>query len=541
MKADLILKSKNIFTGNGDMPAAGGVAVKGNKIIGVGSDLQEYAGEDTKVLDFGEKLIMPAFVDAHTHYFQAALSESPYMCMDITYSTSEADCIRIMKEYEAKHPEMNRLRGMGWFPANWNDAPLPTKESLDKAFPDKPVYLLAADAHTMWMNTLALEEAGYSADMVFDGGSVGTYENGEMNGLVFEPDACVASMKKLLEFDAPIREEIYKSFNQKMNAYGITAVSEMTGDDYDDDVREVYELIKGMEARDEFNCRLHVYTKLAGYTDFTKAVNLNKTYCSEKMRVAGVKGFVDGVTSTYTGLLNDPYEDKPDTCGEGVPLFSEEDAVRFITAANGAGLPVRLHCVGDGAVRFALDAFEASQKINGKQGLANTVEHIETIYPEDIPRFAELDVIPSMQPYHMTIDANEKIRRMGEKRCRWEWPHKTILESGAKLAFGSDCPVISVNPFPNIYSAVTRLDDDGKPTGADAPEHISMAQTLMAYTQNAARAYGRDDIGTLKDGNLADIIVIDGNLFDMEGQEILNASVEMTLMDGKIVYDKSNK
>ena len=210
----------------------------------------------------------------------------------------------------------------------------------------------------------------------------------------------------------------------------------------------------------------------------------------------------------------------------------------YVIAANKAGLPVRLHCIADGSVRMALDLYEASREANGDVNVSNTIEHIENIHPDDIPRFAELGVIPSMQPYHLTLDFLEKPRRIGEERCRWEWPHRSLMDAGATLAFGTDYPVVDFNPYPSIYAAVTRLDDEGKPASTNPEECISLAETLKAYTAGGAAAYGRDDIGVLEEGKLADIIVVSSNLFDLKPEEILSCETVMTMFDGEIVYEK---
>lgn len=538
MKADLILQSKTIFNGKDKKLFTGSVAIKKNKIVYVGEDDTAYRDESTKIIDFGQRLIMPAFIDAHMHYFSGAISASDHMCTEIADSRSEEECVAIIKQYADSHPKEERIRGMGWFPANWNDAPLPSKKSLDAVIPDKPVYLLAADAHTCWLNSKALEEAEITPNMKPKSGSVGIDERGELTGLLFEPEAYKPAMDKIMDLKPEIMREVNKDFIAQLNARGITSVSEMTADDYDASTYRNYEAIKRLEEDGALTCRLHLFAKLDGYTDFTEAVCLQKKYSSDKLRFSGVKGLLDGVTSTFTGLLLEPYEDKPETCGIGVPLAKPEDNVRYIIAANKAGLPVRLHCIADGSVRMALDFFEASLAVNGKHGLHNTVEHIETIHPDDIARFAKLDVIPSMQPYHMTLDFNEKIRRVGKDRCRWEWPHKTILEQGGKLAFGTDYPVVDFNPFPNIYAAVTRCADDGSPTGANPQECISLFDTLIAYTSGAASAYSRDDIGVLEPGKLADVIVIDRNLFDLDTMELKDASVDLTVMDGEIVFER---
>lgn len=540
MKADLILKSNAIFTALTSETISGAVVIQGNRILDVCSqeDAGQYADAETEIRDYGDQLIMPGFVDAHVHYFMGAVSASEHMCDEITYSTSEEECVSMIKKFAEEHPDEKRILGIGWFPANWNDAPLPTKASLDEAIPDRPVYLIAADVHTFWMNSKALEEAGITPDMKPKSGSIGLLENGELSGLLFEPDAFGPAMAKVMEFDTEEMKKMHKAFMAHINAFGVTSISEMSADDYNDVTYRNYSVVKSMEEDGDLTCRLHIFPQLDGYTDFSKALEYKKEFFSEKLRVSGVKGFIDGVTSTFTGLLLEPYSDRSDTCGVDVPNASQEDNTQYIIAANKAGLPVRLHCIADGSVRMALDMYEASRKANGEHHLANTIEHIENIHPDDIPRFKELEVIPSMQPYHLTLDFNEKIGRIGEERCRWEWPHKSLLDSGAALAFGTDYPVVDFNPFPTLYVSVTRLDDDGKPTGVNPEECISLADTLIAYTRGAAAAYSRTDIGVLEKGALADIAVIDRNLFAIPAVELKDASVDLTIMDGKIVYEK---
>ena len=356
MKADLILKSSNIFTANGDKPICGGVAIKGNKILAAGEGFEAFLGPETEVRECGDKLIMPGFVDAHVHYFMGAISASEHMC-DVTASTSEEECAAMIKEFAKAHPEEKRILGIGWFPANWNDAPLPTKKSLDEAVLDRPAYLISADVHTFWMNSRALDEAGITPDMKPKSGSVGKLENGELSGLLFEPDAFAPAMAKVMDLEKEQMKELHRDFMGHINRCGVTSISEMSADDYNDTTWRNYCVVREMEQEGELTCRLHLYTRLDGYRDFTKALEYKKEFCSEKLRLSGVKGFIDGVTSTFTGLLLEPYADRPDTCGEGVPNASKEDNTEYITAANRAGLPVRLHCIADGSVRMALDMY----------------------------------------------------------------------------------------------------------------------------------------------------------------------------------------
>ena len=538
MKADLILTSRNIFTAPLKEPFSGGVAIKGNRILAVGPDALNYQGENTQIRDYGDKLIMPGFVDAHVHYFMGAISASEHMCSTLAESGSEAECVAMIKEFAQNHPDERRVLGIGWFPANWDDAPLPSKKSLDEAIPDRPVYLISADVHTFWLNSKALEEAGITVEMKPKSGSVGKLENGELSGLLFEPDAFGPAIDKVMDLPAEQMKKAHKAFLAHINRCGVTSISEMSADDYNRTSYGNYSIVKEMEQEGQLTCRLHLYTRLDGYDDFSKALEYKEAFQSEKLRLSGVKGFIDGVTSTFTGLLLEPYRDRADTCGVDVPNAQPEENFAYILAANKAGLPVRLHCIADGSVRMALDLYEQVSRENGKPSFANTIEHIENIHQEDIPRFAQLGVIPSMQPYHLTLDVNEKIRRLGKERCRLEWPHRSLLDAGAELAFGTDYPVVDFDPFPSLYAAVARKDDEGIPTGINPQECISLAEALTAYTSGAAKAYNRNDIGILAEGKLADVIVLDRDLFSASEEEIKNATVELTIMDGEVVYEK---
>ena len=536
--ADMIITSNAVFTSCGDEPFEGGVAIKGNRIVAVGSreEISKYRTADTAVYDYGDQLIMPGLIDGHDHLWWGAVADSEHV-VDLTSSTSEEEAIEMIKKYAVEHPEEKRIRGFGWFPANWNDAPLPTKKTLDEAVPDRPAYMNCADAHTLWVNSLALEESGYTPDMELAAGSVGVDENGEMNGLVYEPDAMAYGWKNFYDFPEEQIRTIMKNFMKGLAAQGVTSLSEMSADEYTDYFHDRYLVFKDMAESGEFTSRVHAFTAFMRKTDFTEAVKWKEEFNSSTFRVTGVKGFLDGVTSTYTGLLLEPYTDRPDTTGEGVPLDTQESLNASVIAANAAGLPVRIHCIAEGSVRMALDAFEESLKVNGKHGLVNSIEHIETMHPDDIPRFRELGVVASMQGEHLPLEMNEKVARLGEERCRYEWPFRSLADAGAVLAFGTDFPVVYYNQFKGIYAAVARKNYDGTTAGVDNGENLTLPEALRANTIGSAIVYGRDDeIGTLEAGKLADVIVLDRNLFTADVEEIKDAEVALTVMDGNVVY-----
>lgn len=541
MKTELLLKSNAIFTGLEDVPFSGGILISGNRIAEVFREDEMTAAQEEgrEVYDLGDRMIMPGFIDGHVHFSWGATAASSHMCTEIEQSTSEEECVDMIRDFAEKHPEEKRILGIGWFPANWNDAPLPTKASLDAKAGDRPVYLVSADAHSAWLNTKALQECGYTADSEVSFGEICKGEDGEPNGLLLELEAMAPVVTKMISFEKPVARKMYGDFLEEIASFGITALSDMTAHELNDDVFHFFDLMAEMEEQGKLSARLHVYSDLLRDDNFAEEQQLAEKYHSEKMRYSGLKQFIDGVTSTYTGFLIEPYADRPET--SGFSNYEKEVYQKAVIAANAAGFGVRLHCIGDQAVRWGLDLFEESNRVNGNEhnerGLKNAIEHIEHIHPQDVPRWKELGVIASMQPYHLTLDANEKIARIGEERCRYEWPFQSLLENGAKLAFGTDFPVIGLNPFVNIYAAITRCDDAGNPTGVNPQEKISLAQTLKAYTAGSAEVYDRaDDLGTLEKGKLADIAVIDGNLFARTAEEIKDSKIYMTIFDGKIVY-----
>lgn len=542
-KADIILKSSAIFSGLDDEPFRGGVAIKGNKICAVrrNDEFQDLIGPDTKVCEYQDQMIMPGFIDAHVHYFLGSVAASEHMCTEIFNSSSEEECVRMVAEYAGQHPDEKRIIGIGWFPANWGDAPLPSCKSLDRAFPDKPVYLIAADVHTFWMNTKALEEAGITGGEILESGEIGKFDDGSLNGLLFEPEAFLPAMEKVMDLPKDQMKQVQKDFFGYINSCGVTSVSEMSADKICESARNTYRVVQEMEKEGDLTLRLHIYPALGTEPDYEEAKKLRNEFFSEKLRISGLKQFIDGVTSTRTGYLLEPYEDDPSTSGS--PLHPKEVYEKCTIQANRDGFGVRFHAIGDGAVRMALDIFEASNQINDNlgnhKGLRNTIEHCETIHPDDIPRFASLGVIASMQPYHLTMDSNEKIVRMGLERSKTEWPHRSLLDADAKLAFGTDYPVVDFNPFPSIYAAITRCDDKGNPTGVNPRETVTLPEALKAYTYGGSYVYGREqELGTLEAEKLADIVVLDRNLFSIPPEDIKKCEVEMTVMDGRIVYER---
>lgn len=533
-----IVRSRAVFTGLTDRPIPAAIAVEGQKIRALLS--WDCGGEygDWEIRDYGDRMIMPSFIDAHTHLFSGAVNDSAFVCSDLGACSSQEECVEMIRAFADAHPELERIRGTGWFVGNWGNAALPDKRLLDEAVGGRPVYLQCADAHSMWLNTKALREAKIDPDLQLSDGIICKFDDGELSGLLLEPSACAPAVEKYMDFTDAELLEIHRNFQKKLATLGIGAVSEMYADDYTQKTYHDYGLLKKLDEEEGLSSHVYAYTRLFGYTDFTPYFQMKAYFTSPHFHISGVKGFVDGVTETYTGMLLEPYTDRPDTCGLSVPLWPKEEIEKEIIAANSQGIQVRLHCIADGSVRLALDAFEKSRKVNGKMDFYNTIEHIENIHPDDIERFAEIGVLPSMQPFHLTLSRNDKIYRIGAKRCRWEWPERSVQESAGMLALGTDFPVVDIDPFASLHAAVTRKDEQGVATGHNPWETLNLSQALKGYTADAALAYrARDIMGTLEPGKLANLIVLDRDLFAIDGEEIPKTKVAVNYFEGKKIYE----
>jgi len=541
MKADIILKSNALFTGLEDRPFQGSMAIAGKSIIYAGREdvPASWVDEETKIFDLGNRLIVPGLSDTHIHYLLSATILSDYCC-NLVESQSEEECVELMKEFREKNPKLDKLIGFGWFPINWTESAvphaLPTRKSLDAAFPDIPVYLLMADCHTFWCNTKALKICNIHKDIEYSFGYLGLDESGEPNGILSELELMAPCFNQFYDFPDEISEAMQQNLLNELARLGLTSFTDvaectvLSGDSQD------LKKIKSMEAKGKLTARANVYPSLGITGDLSLQKAMRRNYSSDMVKIPGLKQFFDGVTSTYTASLIEPYQDKPET--EGQMNYDEMIFDHCIVEANQAGFVIKIHCIGDYAVRKGLDIFEHSKNVNANyKECRNSIEHIESLHYSDIPRFRQLNVTASVQPVHLPLDGNEKIERIGMERCRFEWPFRSMIDMGANLAFGTDSPVSGLNPYENIYVAVTRKDLEGGETGVNPQEKITVAEALKAYTYGSAYSHNREDeLGTLAVGKLADITVIDRNLFDIPAEEIKDCKASLTIVNGKIVY-----
>lgn len=533
-KADIILKSNVIFDGVTD-PKPGILAISGNKILALGKteDVENLICSDTKIYEFEDQLVMPGFHDSHVHVILSGLYES---CVNLKDTKTEEEAAKLVGEFAKKIPNAPWVLGFSWFPGFWENGKMPTRHSLDRYISDRPVFLLNYEGHSCWVNTKALEVCNINENTEDPkGGKVLRDESGKPTGVLLE--GAMGLVNEALSLSSSQQEKTIKKLLSKAASCGVTSIRDMQfflGQNLGD--LSVY---NKLEERGELTARLHAYPGLGENLD--KVLSLREKYNSDKIKVSGLKQFLDGVPATYTAFLCKPYSDEPHTRGK--PAIAPDYLKELVINADKNNFAVSLHACGDGAVRIGLDAIEAARVANGKKDTRHSIEHIEVIHPEDIERFAELRVIASMQPEHLISDKyfenHPYPARLGPKRTRYTWAFRTLLKHDAKIVFGSDCPVVDLDPMQGIFRAVTRVHDDGKPEGGWNPEEkLSVKEVLHAYTAEPAYAVKREhELGTLRAGNFADIIVLDKNLFNIPAEEILDTKTILTIADGEVVFE----
>ena len=546
MHIDLIIESENVFTGTDAATRPAAVAISGDRIVAVGprADVHAFArarneGPAPEVRDFGDALVVPGFHDSHLHFFHSAVYASPLATMFL--GENEADCVERMRAFAAERPN-GWLLAQGWREYRWDPPVLPSKRSLDEAFPARPVALYSGDAHTLWLNSAALAELGLTRDSVPPaGGSYDRDEAGELTGIVREAAAMELMPQIMGSFTDEEVASAYRGFFARLGAFGVTSVCDMSLMAYPglDFIRD--DVHAALLERGELTARVHLFPTLTG--DMGRFETMRALYTGPCLQATGFKQFFDGVSSQHTAWVTEPYANARAEGDCGRPTVDAAVMRSLVLAAAERGYPVRIHTIGDAAIHAALDIFEEARATYGPlpEGRRNCLEHLENFLPEDLGRLAELQVVAAVQPPHMTLDPGGPERDLGPGRVPYMWPLRTLLDRSTVLAFGTDSPVVDVNSMDVLYSAVTRQDPGThEPAGGWLPdERIGRAEALRAYTQGSAAAAGRRrELGTLETGKLADIAVLDRNLLACDPEDIQKTKVLATFMGGRCVFER---
>jgi predicted amidohydrolase YtcJ len=535
--ADTIVVNARIYTVNSRQPWAEALAVHAGTIVAVGTKAQigKFRGASTRVIDAGGRLVLPGFADCHIHFMDGSLSLQRINVEDVKTIAGIQEAVR---KFAAAHPKDPWILGRGWSYDVFGKAALPDKKYLDEVVSDRPVLLEGYDGHTYWANSKALASAGITRNTPDPpNGKIVRDAQGEPTGALKE-DAAAELVQRVVP--QPSREERLQALRQGMaaaNKVGLVRVHSAGGD------FAYLDLLNELRERGQLTLRFYV-SDIARPPELTadeisKLEQARAKYHDAWISGGAVKFFLDGVIESHTAAMLQPYADDPSQSGK---LFWDPDKYKQAVAKlNGRSFQVFTHAIGDRAVRLALDSYEASYQANKSKDLRDRVEHIETISAADIPRFGRLGVIASMQPLHSYPDADTLqvwSPNIGPERTTRAWVWHSISASGGRLAFGSDWPVVTLSPWPGVQTALTRQTAQGTPPGGFVPsERITLPQTIEAYTLGAAYAGHREKTeGSLEPGKLADLIILNQDLFKIPANQADKTRVLLTMVGGKVVY-----
>lgn len=538
--ADVIVINARIYTVNPQQKWAEAIAVRGDKIVAVGErkQIEALRGPATKVIDAGQRLLLPGFTDCHIHFMDGSLGLTR---VDLNGATTVAEIQKRVKAYADAHSSEPWIQGMGWTYPTFGPSALPNKKILDDVVPDRPVYLVAFDGHSSWANSKALAMAGIDRNTPDPpNGKIVRDENGDATGALKEAAGDLVAAKT----PVPTRTERLDALRKGMreaNRVGLTRVHS-AGQDF-----EYLDLYNELRSRGELTLRFYVayFLDPPGLTPKSTALveSTRQQYHDDWIAGGVVKTMLDGVVEAHTAAMLAPYTDDPTQSGK---LFWDPDKYKAAIAdLDARGLQIFTHAIGDKAVRLALDAYQNAAEVNKTKDARPRIEHIETIAAADVDRFGKLGVIASMQPLHSYPDddtLNIWARNIGTERASRAWVWRSIQAKGGALAFGSDWPVVTLNPWPGVQTALTRQTSEGNPQGGFIPQQrLSLEDTIRGYTLGAAFAGRREKTeGSLEPGKLADFILLDRDLFKIEPSEIDKTEVLITVVGGKIVYQSPN-
>jgi len=524
--ADTVLRGGVVWTGVEGAPVAEAVAVRDGRVAAVGSaaEVAGLEGPGTRVVELEGRFVMPGFVDSHTHFISGGFQLSSVNLRDA--ATPEEFARRIGAFARSVEPG-TWITGGDWDHELWGGE-LPRKEWVDSLTPDNPVFVSRLDGHMALANSLALEAGGVTSSTEAPaGGEIVRGADGEPTG-VLKDEAMGLVSRAMPERSAEELDRALDAAAEHAVSLGVTQVHDMGSWN---------SLRTYRRARDEGRLPLRVYSVVP----IRSWERLRDHVASEgrgdgRLWWGGLKGFVDGSLGSTTAWFYEPYVDEPGTRG----LLTTDTASlrRWIGAADAAGLHVMVHAIGDRANDWLLDVYREVARSNGDRDRRFRIEHAQHLSEDAFSRFRELGVVASMQPYHAIDDGRWARKRIGPERIRTTYAFRSLLDAGAALAFGSDWTVAPLDPLLGVYAAVTRRTTDGaNPDGWVPSEKISVEEALRAYTSGAARsAFREDDLGTLEEGKLADLVVLSGNPLEVDPTTIPELDVELTMVDGDVVH-----
>jgi len=540
-QADLVLVHGKIWTENPKQPEVEAVAIQGSRIVGVGDSesILKLAGPTTRVVNLKGHRVVPGFNDAHVHFYMGG---DGITSVQLLGAVSAEEFRKRIAEFARGRPKGEWILNGNWDHERWTPANLPTHQLIDDVTKDNPVFVNRSDGHMCLANALAMKLAGVDRNTKdVPGGVIVRDADGNPSG-IFKDAA-----KSLIERAQPhpTMEHILsalKAAQDYATENGVTSVQDM-GVFTAQGVDTMADVIRGyqtLEKRGELLVRVSTHLPLVDWKRLASA-GIMANFGTEKLQVGALKSFADGSLGSTTAWFFEPYSDAPNTSGIPSPeLLHPNRMYEEMRNADKAGLQLAVHAIGDRAIRAILDMFERLEREEGITDRRLRIEHAQHVSPADIPRFAKLHVIASMQPYHAIDDGRWADKRIGPERVKTTYAFRSLLDAGAVLAFGSDWFVAPMNPLVGIYAAATRRTLDGKhPNGWVPQQKISVAEAVHAYTMGSAYASLEDGTkGSIEPGKLADLAVLSDDIFNVDPVEIKNAKIQMTIFDGKVIFER---
>jgi predicted amidohydrolase YtcJ len=527
--ADMVVFGR-IWTGNPEQPWAGALAVRGDTIIAVGdsADLAGFVGENTRRLDNGSAMVVPGFMDGHTHFLDGGYQLSS---VDLRPANSPAEFIATLKAFAAERRPGEWILGGDWDHERWEGAPLPRKEWIDSVTPNNPVFVERLDGHMALANSAALRAGGISRSTpdIPGGVIVRDPRTGEPAG-VLKDEAMTPVYAAVPAYSAEQDDAALSRAMAFAASKGVTAAAMVSSP-----WSELAALERARKAR-RLTIRATVFPPLSLWRAVADSMKARGGPGDDWIRLAGVKGYVDGSLGSSTALFYEPYNDEPTT--RGIFVTSEDSLRAQIGGADSAGLQVIVHAIGERANGVLLNIYDSVAKAHGPRDRRFRIEHAQHLRREDIDRIAALGVIASMQPYHIIDDGRWAEKRIGPERIKTTYAFRSLIDRKAHLAFGSDWTVAPIDPILGVYSAITRRTLDGKnPEGWIPEQEITLEETLRSYTyENAYGVFAEGRRGMLKPGYLADLVLLDQDLTRVAPNQLEGVKVKATVVGGVVVF-----
>ena len=533
--ADLVVVGAQVWSGRSDAVDATALAVRGERLVAVGGDTEVRAlvGPATRVVDAGGRLVVPGFIDDHTHFVDGGFE---LLGADLRDAATPEEFTRRFAEFAAGVPAGRWITAVTWDHERWPGAPLPRREWIDDAAGDRPVFVSRLDGHMALANSRALQLAGVTRETPDPpGGSiVRDAVTGEPTGVLKD-----AAMARVWAVVPPASEAELADALRTASAHaarlGVTTVHDIT-------LWEHWPVLRKLRQSGELQTRVYARTPLAAW-ERQRDLVAREGAGDAWLRLGGFKAFVDGSLGSSTALFYEPYADAPETAGIFVDDWYPEGILeRRALAADAAGFQLSIHAIGERANAELLDVYARVAAANGPRDRRFRVEHAQHLRPAEVKRFAADGVFASMQPFHAADDGRWADKRLGA-RARNSYVFRSLLDAGARVGFGSDWPVATLDPLAGIAAAVTRRTLDGAhPEGWYPEERVSLVAALRAYTAaNAWAEFAEADKGTLEPGKLADFVVLSENLFQLPPERLEGARVDLTVVGGRVVFERTER